>query len=75
MQAKTQIYGALIRQCRMMRMSPDVEMARAALDVEQELVGVVRAAGLPLPEPAAPVRRRRNRRSSADAAVTAGGAA
>lgn len=76
MQAKTEIFAQLIRQCRMLRMAQDVDRARAALDVEQDLVDLMRTKGLQLPDGAvAIVRRRRNRRSSAEvAAVTAGGA-
>ena len=75
MQAKAEIYAQLVRQCRVLRMAPDVERARAALDVEQELVGQMRTQGLQLPDGALPVVRRRNRRSAVTAAVVAGGAA
>lgn len=76
MESKADVFANLIRTCRMMRMAPDVSRARAALDVEQDLMELMRKQGLALPEPATPTRRRRNRRSSAEiAAVTAGGAA
>jgi len=69
---KAEIYAVLVRQCRMYRMSPDVDRARAALDVEQELVGAMASLGLPVPEQA-PVARR-GRRPRQQAAVVAGGA-
>lgn len=59
MQAKAELYGVLIRQCRMMRMSADVDRARAALDVEQEISVLMRQAGVEVPEPATTRRRRR----------------
>ena len=57
-------------------MSLDVDVARAALDVEQDLVGQMRSQGLQLPDAPAPAVRRRNRRSAVTAtAAVAGGAA
>jgi hypothetical protein len=73
MQAKAEIYGQLVRQCRVLRMSPDVDRARAALDVEQELVKTMSALGLPLPEQ--PMAARRGRRPRQQAALVSGGAA
>lgn len=76
MQAKTDVFANLIRQCRVMRHAPDVERARAALDVEQDLVQLMRSQGLQLPDAPAPVVRRRNRRTAVTAtAAVAGGAA
>ena len=77
MQSKTDVFATLIRQCRLMRHVPDVERARAALDVEQDLVQLMRSQGLQLPDAPAPAVRRRNRRSAVTVATAAvaGGAA
>jgi hypothetical protein len=75
MQADVAVYAHLVKQCRMLRMSEDVDKARAALDAEQELVRILGKRGLQLPDGALPVVRRRNRRSAVTAAVVAGGAA
>jgi hypothetical protein len=60
MQAKVEVYAMLVRQCRLMRMAPDVDRARASLDVEQELVGLMLEQGMAMPE--TPVRGRTGRR-------------
>lgn len=74
---KSEIYGHLVRQCRMLRMSSDVNRARAALDVEQELGSLMDRLGLPMPESPVPVRSGRRRRPTPvttpqPAAVTGG---
>lgn len=77
MDSKAHVFAHLLRQCRMLRMSMDVDVARAALDVEQDLVGQMRSQGLQLPDAPAPAVRRRNRRSAVTVATAAvaGGAA
>jgi hypothetical protein len=79
MEAKTEIFAALLRSCRMLRMANDVDRARAALDVEQDILGLMHRQGLKLPDVSSPVVRRRNRRSAVTlpdsiTATTAGGA-
>ena len=80
MQADVEVYAHLVKQCRMLRMAPNVDKARAALDVEQQLMRLMKTQGLSLPDSPAPAVRRRNRRSAATlpdsmVATTAGGAA
>ena len=61
--ATSEIYGLLVRQCRMYRRSPDIERARAALDIEQELVRRMEELGIPTVPPPDNSRRRRRRRN------------
>ena len=77
MQAKAEIYAQLVKACRVLRMAPDADRARAAIDVELELMDSIRTQGLQLPAGPAPAVRRRNRRSAVTVATAAvaGGAA
>lgn len=49
MQARIDVYEALIRTCRMLRQSSDVERVRAVLDVEDDLAKKLVAAGGSVP--------------------------
>jgi hypothetical protein len=49
MQARIDVYETLIRTCRMLRQSSDVERVRAVLDVEDELAKKLVAAGGTVP--------------------------
>ena len=71
MQSQVDVLIALIRHCRMLRMSSDVGRVRAVLDVEEDLGRRLRAAGGELPDLLPPKRQGRPAKAPKAAEVVA----
>lgn len=72
MQPRLDVLEALIRYCRILRQSADVERVRAVLDVEEDLTKKLVAAGGSVPPTATELHPGRSVRRSRRNLVTAG---